>query len=281
MSRINAFGKKLAFILPAFLFFSLSLAPAFLPVAVYAGASESITCGDPQNSGIVEVVITVQHPNKDNEIIKWSASVNASDDASQKADSIRAHAPSSNPLITVGGTGNEVTITTKNANDMIVGWGLNDQNGSNTAETDSTNTSGDGQTGCFSASGISAGDGYVEITYQGHTETVNTTPGMTAAQIEDALVSQFKAAGIYAYISYVDLVPGAGTDGRYLYFSEPTTTALVVEVTDTGIEKDLAMLFEPEAIPTLSEWAMITLVLVLVGLSLVVIQRRRRLAIKG
>jgi hypothetical protein len=264
-------------LVPALFFVVSLLAVASAPKPAYAN-SANISCGDPTKTGTVTVVVKITKENGSTVIVSWNAAISASDDANQKAAKIRAAAPVGDPNITIGGSLNVVSATTVNANDKITGMGFANDT---TNELEATNTFsasvwGDG--GIFSAAGVATGGGMVQVTYQGTTKTVPTVATMTGAQIEDALVAAFNASNIYCAISNTDPVPGTGTDGRYVYFLNPTSQ-MTVNVTDTGIECDLHMLQARASVPTLSTWGLVVLAVILAVTAVVLIQRKRRLAV--
>lgn len=256
---------------------ALFVASGVLTDICYAN-SANISCGDPTKTGTVTVAIKITKADGTTRTVSWNAAISASDDANQKAQKIRDAAPPSDPDVTIGGTGNVVSATTKNAGDKITKMGLANDTTNETEAHNVFSVSVTGDHGIFSAEGSAVGGGSVAITYKGMTATVNTTGGETGAQIEDQLRAIFKGMGIAADISLVDPVPGVGTDGRYLYFMDPTLTPMIVSVMDQGIENDLAMMVDPATIPTLSQWGLIALALVLVAAGFFVMQRRRRLA---
>lgn len=241
--------------------------------AAYANSSANISCGDPGQSGTVTVVVKVTKANGTTRQITWNAAILGTDTPEQKATKIRNAAPPADPDITVGGLGNVVSATTKNANDKITDMGFAKDD---TNEKEATNVFAAVVTfGISSFKGIATGGGFVEVAYEGVTKRVNTIPAMTGAQIEDQLVALFNAAQVKCSISNVDPVPGVGTDGRYIYFSNPTFVSMTVEVTDPTISADLHMRREYTGIPTLTTWGLITLVVLLVAAGTLFIVRRR------
>lgn len=273
-------GKSMMLLLPAILFITAFIATTAISESSYANTA-NISCGDPGRSGTVTVVVEVKHADGTKSTISWNAAILGTDTPDQKAAKIRAAGPLADPDITVGGTLNVVSATTKNGTDKITKMGIANDN---TNEKETSNVfaaSGLGDRGVVSLSGTAVGGGFIEVVYFGTTKRVNTTAGLTGAQIEDQLSILFKAAGVDNVIDTWNPVPSVATDGRYLYFANNTSGFMSVEVTDAGIENDLAMLMDVAEIPTLSEWGLIVLTLLMVGFAVIVIRRRGRLTETG
>jgi hypothetical protein len=265
-----------ALFLPAVLFVVSLLAVAGHPEEAFANTA-NISCSKPGQNGTVTVVVEVRKAGGTVRQISWNAAILSTDTAEQKAEKIRNAGPPADPDITVGGAGNVVSATTKIAGDKITKMGFA-HDGTN--EKEATNVfalAPEENVGMFSLRGTASGGAgrFVEVTYQGVTKRANTTAGMTGAQIEDQLLSAFTAAGVMCQISNVDPVPGLGTDGRYVSFVNATPTAMTVEITDPGIVGDLHLLLARTRVPTLSKWGLAALVVVLAGIALITIQRRR------
>ncbi len=245
----------------------------------------TIGVGEPTQSGSVTTTIVLWE-NGQARTVSWSASITAARGQDQKAADIVAAFPGDSDLV-VTATPTAVDVVAINGVGIIALGCTNDVTCELTAPA--LQLVGN-RVGLVSLSGTasgldaSGGAGYVSITFGEDTATVNTSDGQTAAEIEDALIVELVNLGIDARLAEVedDLAgrfPGLEGDGRVILLSwdyDSNSNVVSVDIKDTDIEGDVvADALEAGAIPTISEWGVIVMTLLLVTVGAAIFARRR------
>lgn len=253
---------------------------------VFAGQvhanSANISCGQPTKNGTLTVKVTFE----DKSSLSWNvAGILKSDTPQQKAVKIRSAAPPTDARLVqdatsgtvAGGTVNTVSVTSVAAA-KIKGIGFT---ANTTGEKDKINVFAAlfQHRGLASLAGVATGvdddglQGLVEVSAFGVTATVNTSGGMTAAAIEDAIISQLDSGGVAVglgnAVSIASDFPGLEGDGRLLDIGNIDANGLEVQSTDVGIAVDVSALVDasgtPLAVPVAGLWALMLLAVALAG----------------
>ncbi len=269
---------------------SLVVSISVLVMAAETNAnSANISCGQPtKDVGAVRVVIVVGGVK-----VAWNvAGILKTDTPAEKATKIRAAAPPNHPDLTTdgtsmtvaGGTSNVVSATSV-AGKKITGMAFKKDT---TGEAEANNVFAVAITdnkGLASFAGTATGldsDGaqsVITVTASGVTATVNPTAGMAADAIEDSIIMQLLSGGVQAQLANASFLasvyPGLEGDGRVIRIEEIDPSGLQTQSTDTGIETDISGMIDRTApIPTVSEWGVVTMLLLVLVTGSIVYRRQ-------
>ena len=123
-------------------------------------------------------------------------------------------------------------------------------------------------------------DGMVAVTIGEGEPIVAQTLGKTTAQIDQEIVDGLNAMGIDVFISISPLAPDAHDpetpfDGSEIQFINSDAPSFTVDIDDPGLVVIYELEFG-ESIPTVSEWGLIVMTVLLLTAGTIVIVRRRR-----
>jgi hypothetical protein len=258
----------------------LAMILAALPAAGDPNNEANISCGQPKQAGSVTVKVVLKKKGQADQTVQWTAAgILATDTPEQKAEKIRAAGPGASPYIEAP-TRDANTVKTK-AKD---GWEIKGIGfaADNTNEEEAPNvfamTTTLVQDGLCSLTGTALQAGSVVVTANRVTVNVPVSVGMTASQIEDAIL-----AGGIPRASLYNGSTMLGGDGRGIrigqvgtsWSEQGTLPALSIAIDAPGIVLDIGGLTNvTPPVPVADDWGLLALtVLLLAGGAWMMVRR--------